>query len=48
MDKLDQINFNITGFFQDIVAFVEKVWEFVKKFFGDKAEKPLVEDETAA
>ena len=48
MDKLDQINFNITSFFQDIVAFVEKVWEFVKKFFGDKAEKPLVDEETTA
>ena len=48
MDKLDQINFNITNFFQDIVAFVEKVWEFVKNFFGDDAKQPLVEDETTA
>ena len=48
MDKLDQINFNITSFFQDIVAFVQKVWEFVKKFFGEKAEKPLVDEETTA
>ena len=31
-----------------IVAFVQKVWEFVKKFFGEKAEKPLVDEETTA
>ena len=48
MDKLDRINDNITGFFQDIVAFVQKVWDFVKTFFGDDAKQPLVEDETTA
>ena len=47
MDKLDQINFNVTEFFKDIVAFVQKVWEYIEKFFTKDAEKPLTnEDET--
>ncbi|MBQ6066026.1 MAG: hypothetical protein IJK89_04315 [Clostridia bacterium] len=36
MDKLDQINFNVTGFFKDIVTFVQKVWEYIEKFFTAK------------
>lgn len=36
MDKLDQINFNVTGFFKDIVSFVQKVWEYIEKFFTAK------------
>ena len=33
MDKLDQINENLTGFFKDVVSFVQKVWEYIEKFF---------------
>ena len=36
MEKLDQINFNVTEFFKDIVAFVQKVWEYIEKFFTAK------------
>ena len=36
MDKLDQINFNLTEFFKDIVSFVQKVWEYIEKFFTAK------------
>ena len=46
MDKLDRINENVTGFFKDIVSFIEKVWEYFKKFFAEDAEKPLVDEET--
>ncbi len=31
--KLDAINENLTGFFQDIVKFIQMVWETLKKFF---------------
>lgn len=34
--KLDQINFNIAGFLQDIVKFVQEVWEYIEKFFTAK------------
>lgn len=36
MEKLDQINFNISEFFKDIVAFVQKVWEYIETFFTAK------------
>lgn len=36
MDKLDQINFNLSEFFKDIVSFVQKVWEYIEKFFTAK------------
>ena len=45
MDKLDQINFNVTEFFKDIVAFVQKVWEYIEKFFT--AENKLYEGQNA-
>ena len=49
MEKLDQINFNVTEFFKDIVAFVQKVWEYIEKFFAEGATKPLLnEEETTA
>ena len=35
-DKLDQINFNLTEFFKDIVSFVQKVWEYIEEFFTAK------------
>jgi hypothetical protein len=31
--KLGQINDNITDFFKDLVTFVQKVWEYIEKFF---------------
>jgi hypothetical protein len=31
--KLESINDNLTGFFQDIVKFIEMVWNTLKKFF---------------
>ena len=46
--KLDQINMNLTGFFQDVVKFIQEVWETLKKFFkltDAEPEKPLVKDE---
>ena len=46
MDKLDQINFNISEFFKDIVAFVQKVWEYIEKFFAEGATNPFVNEET--
>lgn len=45
--KLDQINANLTGFFQDVVKFIEQVWNTLKLFFklGDgEPEKPLVKE----
>ena len=48
MDKLDQINFNISEFFKDIVAFVQKVWEYIEKFFTKDATNPLLNEETTA
>ena len=47
--KLDQINANLTGFFQDIVKFIEEVWNTLKKFFkltDAEPEKPLYEETT--
>jgi hypothetical protein len=32
--KLDKINENLTGFFKDIVTFIEKVWKFINDFFA--------------
>ena len=46
MEKLDQINFNITEFFKDIVAFVKQVWEYLEKFFT--AEDVLFKGQNAA
>ena len=34
--KLDKINDNLTGFFADIVPFIQKVWEYIEKFFTAK------------
>ena len=45
--KLDQINANLTGFFQDFVKFIEEVWNTLKKFFkltDAEPEKPLVKE----
>ena len=42
--KLDAINENLTGFFQDIVKFIQMVWETLKKFFkltDDDPKSPL-------
>ena len=47
--KLDQINANLTGFFQDVVKFIEEVWNTLKKFFkltDAEPEKPLYEETT--
>ena len=47
--KLDQINANLTGFFQDVVKFIEEVWNTLKKFFkltDAEPEKPLYEQTT--
>ena len=47
--KLDQINENLTGFFQDVVKFIEEVWNTLKKFFkltDAEPEKPLYEETT--
>ena len=47
--KLDQINANLTGFFQDFVKFIEEVWNTLKKFFkltDAEPEKPLYEETT--
>jgi len=37
--KLDQINNNLTGFFTDIITFIENLWNALKRFFklSDKA-----------
>ena len=47
--KLDQINFNLTGFFKDIVSFIQDLWETLKKFFKisekDDPDQPLFKDE---
>ena len=43
MEKLDQINFNLTGFFQDIVKFIQAVWQYIEKFFTKDATDPLYE-----
>ena len=47
--KLDQINSNLTGFFQDIVKFIQMVWETLKKFFkltDADPQSPLYAEET--
>jgi hypothetical protein len=36
MEKLDAINSKISEFFKDIVAFVQKVWEYIETFFTAK------------
>ena len=41
--KLDQINSNLTGFFQDIVKFIQSVWKYIEKFFTKDATDPLYE-----
>ena len=46
MDKLDQINENLTGFFKDVISFVQKVWEYIEKFFT--AKDVLYEGQNAA
>ena len=33
MNKLDGINYNLTGFFKDIVDFIQRVWEYIEEFF---------------
>jgi hypothetical protein len=47
--KLNQINENLTGFFQDIVKFIEMVWKTLKKFFkltDADPQSPLYAEET--
>jgi hypothetical protein len=43
--KLDQINLNLTGFFKDIVEFINRIWTMLKTFFkvlpNEDPEKPL-------
>lgn len=41
--KLDAINANLTGFFQDIVKFIQSVWKYIEKFFTKDATDPLYE-----
>ena len=33
MNKLDGINYNLTGFFKDVVDFIQRVWEYIEEFF---------------
>lgn len=34
MDKVTGVANNLSGFFQDLVLFVEKVWKFIADWFG--------------
>ncbi len=43
--KLDKINENLTGFFTDIVTFIEKVLKYIEKFFTKDATNPLMNEE---
>ena len=49
--KLDAVRTNLTGFFQDIVKFIEELWKTIEKYFKKDAPdySPLVnEDESEA
>ena len=48
-NKLEGVRLNLTGFFQDIVKFIELVWTTLKKFFkltDDDPQSPLYAEET--
>ena len=51
-NKLEGVRLNLTGFFQDIVKFIQDVWETLKKFFklsdSEDPTSPLVAEESEA